>query len=119
MSTIRGWWEEDGERTQRFYNMMLGHHGSAATFCEPWISREMILQHLHSPAMWAIFPLQDLVAMDEKLRVENPFAERINEPSNPKHYWRFRFHLNMEDLLVKDDFNLMLRDLIRLTGREG
>jgi 4-alpha-glucanotransferase len=119
MSTIRGWWEEDKDRTQRFFNNILGHHGAPPLFCEPWVSREMVLQHLHSPAMWAIFPIQDLVAMDEKLRVENPQSERINEPSNPKHYWRFRFHLYMEDLLAKDDFNIVLRDLIRLTGREG
>jgi 4-alpha-glucanotransferase len=119
MSTIRGWWEEDKDRTQRFYNNILGHHGAPPQFCEPWVSREMVLQHLHSPAMWAIFPIQDLVAMDEKLRVQNPFGERINEPSNPKHYWRFRFHLYMEDLLSNDELNTVLRDLIRLTGREG
>jgi 4-alpha-glucanotransferase len=119
MSTIRGWWEEDRERTQRFYNHMLGHFGSAPQYCDPWVSREMIIQHLHSPSMWAIFPIQDLVAMDEKLRYEKPQSERINEPSNPKHYWRFRFHLNMEDLLKAEDFNLMLNELVMLSGREG
>jgi len=119
MSTIRGWWEEDGERTQRFYNHMLGHFGEAPHYCEPWVSREMILQHLYSPAMWAIFPVQDLVAMDENLRYQKPQAERINEPSNPKHYWRFRFHLNIEDLLKASDFNKMLQELVALSGREG
>ena len=119
MSTIRGWWEEDHERTQRFYNELLGHFGKAPQFCESWVSREIIIQHLHSKAMWAIFPIQDLVAMDEKLRLQNPFAEQINEPSNPKHYWRFRFHLPMEELLEADDFNSMLYDLIMLSGRDG
>ena len=119
MSTIRGWWEEDHDKTQRFYNHMLGHFGSAPQYCEPWISREMIIQHLHSPAMWAIFPIQDLVAMDENLRYQVPQAERINEPSNPKHYWRFRFHLNMEDLMKANDFNKMLQELVMLSGREG
>ena len=119
MSTIRGWWEEDPSRTQRFYNVIMGHSGQAPHFCEPWISREMILQHLYSPAMWAIFPIQDLVAMDENLRLENPFSEQINEPSNPKHYWRFRFHLYMEELLNAKDFNMMLADMVILTGRDG
>jgi len=119
MSTIRGWWEEDQERTQRFYNNLLGHFGSSPQFCEPWVSREMIIQHLHAPAMWAIFPIQDLVAMDEKLRLENPFAEQINEPSNSKHYWRFRFHLYMEDLIHAAEFNNMLNDLVSLSGRDG
>ncbi|MCK5700262.1 MAG: 4-alpha-glucanotransferase, partial [Cyclobacteriaceae bacterium] len=119
MSTIRAWWEEDEERTQRFYNNNLGHFGTAPKFCEPWICREMIMQHLHAPAMWAIFPIQDLIAMDEKLRNENPLAEQINEPSNPNHYWRFRFHLNMEDLLKAKDFNNMLNELVTLSGRDG
>jgi len=119
MSTIRGWWEEDSAQTQRYYNEFLGHFGSAPPYCEPWVSREMIIQHLHAPAMWAIFPIQDLVAMDENLRLENPLAEQINEPSNPKHYWRFRFHLNMEDLLKANDFNNMLNDLVMLSGRDG
>lgn len=119
MSTIRGWWEEDSAQTQRYYNEFLGHFGSAPPYCEPWVSREMIIQHLHAPAMWAIFPIQDLVAMDENLRLENPLAEQINEPSNPKHYWRFRFHLNMEDLLKANDFNSMLNDLVMLSGRDG
>ena len=119
MSTIRGWWEEDSERTQQFYNKLLGHFGTAPLFCEPWISREMIIQHLHSPAMWAIFPIQDLVAMDEKLRYENPMEEQINVPSNPKHYWRYRFHMNIENLLKARDFNKMLNELVTLSGRDG
>ncbi|MCG8309572.1 MAG: 4-alpha-glucanotransferase [Cytophagales bacterium] len=119
MSTIRGWWEQDHERTQRFYENILGHTGRAPQFCEPWIAREVIIQHLHAPAMWAIFPIQDLVAMDEKLRLENPFAEQINEPSNPKHYWRFRFHLYMEDLLKAKSFNKMLSELVSLSARNG
>lgn len=119
MSTIRGWWEEDLDRAQRFYNDVLGHFGEAPKVCESWVSREMIIQHLHSPGMWAIFPIQDLIAMDEKLRLEDPFAEQINEPSNPKHYWRFRLHLNMEDLLEANEFNNMLNDLVTLSGRDG
>jgi 4-alpha-glucanotransferase len=119
MSTIRGWWEEDTELTHRFYHNLLGHFGDTPKVCEPWVSREMIVQHLHAPAMWAIFPIQDLVAMDEKLRLKDPFAEQINVPSNPKHYWRFRFHLSMEDLLKARDFNAMVNELVSLSGRDG
>lgn len=119
MSTIRGWWEEDRELTQRFYNNLLGHYGAAPQECEPWISQEMINQHLHAPAMWAIFPIQDLVAMDEKLRFENPKGEQINVPANPKHYWRYRFHLNMEDLLDAEEFNSMLIGLVARSGRNS
>ncbi|MEO7048818.1 MAG: 4-alpha-glucanotransferase, partial [Ferruginibacter sp.] len=93
MSTIRGWWEEDRGNTQYFYNHMLGHYGLAPYFCEGWIDKEIVLQHLYSPAMLAIFQLQDLLGMDDSIRRENPNDERINVPSDPNHYWHYLHHL--------------------------
>ena len=84
MSTIRGWWEEDRAKTQRFFNQELGQWGDAPFFCEAWINKAIVQQHLHSPAMWSIFQLQDLLGMDEKIRRENPHDERINVPAIQK-----------------------------------
>lgn len=117
MSTVRGWWEEDTDRTQRYYNHILGHQGSAPPTCEPWISEEILVQHMYSPAMWAIFPIQDIVAIEPGLRRENPDEERINIPANPNHYWRYRFHMNIEDLLENHEFNKKISDLINMSGR--
>ncbi|NJN26978.1 MAG: 4-alpha-glucanotransferase [Cyclobacteriaceae bacterium] len=117
MSTIRGWWEENAESTRRFYSTILGQFGEVPVACEPWVSREVIVQHLQAPAMWAIFPIQDLVAIDASLRHPDAQAEQINVPSNPKHYWRFRFHLSIEDLLAAHDFNARLGDLVTRSGR--
>jgi 4-alpha-glucanotransferase len=117
MSTIRGWWEENREQTQRFYNYMLGQYGEAPFHCEPWICKKIILQHLYSPAMWSIFQLADLLGMDEKLRRENPNEERINLPSNPNHYWHYRMHLNLETLLEENDFNEELKKYTKESGR--
>jgi len=55
--------------------------------------------------------------MDGKLRRENPADEIINVPANPRHYWRYRMHLNMENLIKADDFNNKLRDMIDNAGR--
>jgi 4-alpha-glucanotransferase len=118
MSTIRGWWEEDRDKTQRFYNHILGHHGEAPIYCEPWIAREIIVQHLYSPAMWAIFPIQDLVAMDARLRRKETQEERINVPANPQHFWKYRFHLNMENLLKEEEFNASLLEMSSQSGRK-
>lgn len=112
MSTIRGWWEEDKSVTQRFYNTQLGHWGEAPYFCEWWINRDIVLQHLYSPAMWAIFQMQDLLGISEKVRRENPHDERINVPSSSKTSWRYRLHINLEDLLEEDDFNNELKNYI-------
>jgi 4-alpha-glucanotransferase len=118
MSTIRGWWEEDHERTQRFFEHLLGHHGQPAPYyCEPWVAREMVVQHLYSPAMWAILPLQDFVALDEQLRRPNPLDEQINVPANPEHFWKYRFHIPLEDLKQATEFNQQVKELVEQSGR--
>lgn len=117
MSTVRAWWEEDRARTQRFYNFVLGQWGEAPPSCEAWISRAIVLQHLYAPAMWAIFQLQDLLGMSEELRRDNPQDERINVPAIAQHYWRYRMHLTLEQLLKEDSFNDELHDYIKNSGR--
>jgi 4-alpha-glucanotransferase len=119
MSTIRGWWEEDGKKRQKFYNDYLGHGGEAPIFCEPWICEQMILQHLYSPSMWAVFPIQDLLATDGTLRRENPSDEKINEPSIIPHYWRYRFHMPMENLLEEDSFNNHILEMVNSSERNS
>jgi len=117
MSTVRGWWEEDREKTQRFFNHELGQWGDAPFFCEAWINKSIVIQHLHSPAMWSIFQLQDLLGMDAKIRRENPHDERINIPANPKHYWKYRMHILLEDLIKQKQFNEELKEYVHAAGR--
>ncbi len=119
MSTLREWWQEDADKSQRFYNTILGHWGGAPYFCEPWVACDIINQHMHSPSMWAIFPIQDLLAMDSSLRREIPEEERINVPSIAQHYWRYRFHITMENLLNEDGFNGFVRELVDHGGRRA
>ena len=67
--------------------------------------------------MLCVISLQDWLAMDERLRLPDANAERINIPSNPKHYWRYRMHINLEDLAADKHFIDSLTELIRLDGR--
>jgi 4-alpha-glucanotransferase len=117
MSTIRGWWQEDTNKTNQFYNHVMGKQGTAPFYCEPWINKEIVLQHLYSPAMWSIFQLQDILGISQKLRRENPDEERINQPANPNHYWRYRMHIDLEDLLNEQDFNEELKNQVTHSGR--
>ncbi len=117
MSTIRGWWEEDRTKIQHFFNHELGQWGEAPYFCEAWINRAIVVQHLYSPAMWSIFQLQDLLGMSESLRRENPHDERINIPADPKHYWRYRMHISLEQLIKEKEFNHELRGYVETSGR--
>ena len=117
MSTLRDWWEEDREATQEFYNTELGYTGEAPYYCEPWVAQSIINQHVHSTAMWSIFQLQDLMATDGNIRRENPQEERINIPANPKHYWRYRMHIPLEELNTQIEFNENIRHLLITSGR--
>jgi len=117
MSTIRGWWEEDKEKIQRFYNNELGQRGEAPFYCEAWINKAIVVQHLYSPSMWSIFQLQDLMGINEEVRRSSPQEEQINVPANPNHYWRYRMHLDLEELQKANDFNDELAGLIVASGR--
>ena len=117
MSTIRGWWEEDRQKTQKFYNHELGQWGTAPHFCDAWVNKAIVVQHLNSPGMWSIFQLQDLMGIDKGIRRDNPHEERINVPAIPKYYWRYRMHITLEQLLAADEFNTALLQSLKDSGR--
>lgn len=103
--------------TQHYYNNMLHEQGPAPQYAEPWICDKIITLNLQSPSMLAIFPLQDWLSINGSLRREDPREELINIPANPRHYWRYRMHLTVEQLLDASEFNDYLRDKIKSTGR--
>ncbi len=117
MSTVRGWWEENSARSQRFLNNTLHINGLAPQLCTPGVVEAVNRQHLASPSIWAIFPVQDLVGMDANLRRKNAKAEQINDPSIVPHYWRFRFHLTMEELVKEEGLNGRIRAMVTEAGR--
>lgn len=117
MSTVRGWWEEDRDLSRRFFHEILHQPGDAPWFCEPWICRAVLLQHLYSPAMLSIFQLQDLFGIREDWRVEDPSSERVNIPAEPHHYWRYRMHKSLEELNSDKSFQQELKDYLHHSGR--
>jgi len=116
-STLREWWEEDPEASQRFWNGALARPGAAPSECTTEVAWMVLDQHLWSASMWAIFPIQDLLAVDETLRAADASSERINVPAIAQHYWRWRLHLPLEKLLAADSFNATLRKKFEACGR--
>lgn len=112
MSTIRGWWESDYEMAKDFYYHYLRAAGEAPRECTPEIVQAVIEDHLASPSMLAIFPIQDLLGMDAVKRRKIATEEQINDPSNPRHYWRYRFHFPIEELVAYGKFNKKIRELV-------
>ncbi len=105
MSPLRLWWQEDKRLTRLYYNDVLHHDGEAPDVCTPQICKEIIREHLRSAAMWVILPWQDWMALSDRLAAKNISDERINIPSDPEHYWRYRMHLSLDALLKETDFN--------------
>ncbi len=117
MSTLRGWWKESPSQIQRFYNKELKHHGEAPSEASGAICEEVIRQHLLSNSMLSILAFQDWLSMEESLRYPDIDTERINIPACPRHYWRYRMHIPLEELLQADSLNERIRRLIDENGR--
>lgn len=117
MPTLRMWWDENVQRTQEYYNTMLYRQGPAPHPLPGWLASDIISRHLTSPSMLCILSIQDWLATDEALRLPDANAERINIPANPKHYWRYRMHLNIEDLAADKRFVQNITEMISQSGR--
>lgn len=117
MPTLRMWWDENIQRTQEYYNTMLYRQGPAPHPLPGWLASDIISRHLTSPSMLCILSIQDWLATDEALRLPDADAERINIPANPKHYWRYRMHLNIEDLAADKRFVQNITEMISQSGR--
>jgi 4-alpha-glucanotransferase len=119
-STLRAWYEGDAARRERFARAALGlAPGAAPAACSPAVAAAVAEQHLASPAILAVFPLQDLFALSAPLAQRPAEEETINDPTNPEHYWRYRMHVTVEELAADAGLLATLRALLAATGRDG
>ena len=117
MPPIRMEWKECPDKTQRYYNEVLKREGSAPKGCTPDICEQIIANHLYTRSLLVIIPLQDWLALDEKTRSEDETTERINIPVNSKHYWKYRMHIPLENLIKADSLNEKIVRLIKQAHR--
>ena len=92
---------------------MLHESGEPPYYCEPWLCEKILRLHTSSPSMLTILPLQDWLSIDGSIRAQDPASERINVPSNPRHYWKYRMHLSLEELTANEAFNGMIKSLTK------
>ncbi|XP_010036394.2 4-alpha-glucanotransferase DPE2 isoform X2 [Eucalyptus grandis] len=116
-STLRAWWEEDEERRHRFFKNVVGSDKLPPSKCVPDVAYFVLRQHVEAPSMWAIFPLQDLLVLKGEYMTRPATEETINDPTNPKHYWRYRAHVTLEALMKDRDLISTIKNLIRGSGR--
>lgn len=118
MTPLRSWWKEDRAKIQRYYNNVLRREGAAPEDCPADIITQIIFNHLGTRSMLAILPLQDWLGMDDTIKRKDAEAERINVPANPAHYWRYRMHIPLEELLQAESLNSKIISLIEKSGRK-
>lgn len=116
-STLRGWWKENRNVTQAYYSGILKGEGSAPENATPDICEQIISQHLSSPSMLCVLSLQDWLSLAPSLCYADVEKERINIPSVPNHYWRFRMRITLEELLKENILSDKIKSLITNTNR--
>ena len=117
MPPLRQWWDENTERAQQFYNNALYKDGTAPHPAPDWLCEEIVSAHLFSPSALTLLSLQDWLSMDEELRLPDPNGERINIPAKPRHYWKYRMHLTIEQLMSAKRFNELIKEMVENSGR--
>lgn len=117
MSPIRAWWHENSKLTQQYYNEILWKEGEAPKECTSDLCWQILINHLNSPSILAILPLQDWLSINDKYKKLNPETERINVPAIPDYYWQYRMHLNIEDLIEASDLNDEIKNMIDISQR--
>ena len=100
-------------------NLRLQNYEAGRGDMPAWEVKRVLWNHLSSCCMLAIFPIQDWLAIDEHLRRSDFENERINDPANPHHHWRYRLHLNVEELLTDkaSDLRAQIEGLLKDSNR--
>lgn len=117
MEPLRLWWQKYPEDAAFYYHQVLNKQDACPNVLSGDLATEIIDRNLNSNSMLTILPLQDWLAMDENIRLEDPNAERINNPANPKHYWCYRMHIDIECLLQEENLNKKIINLLKKRSR--
>ncbi|MBQ4188881.1 MAG: 4-alpha-glucanotransferase, partial [Bacteroidales bacterium] len=83
----------------------------------PQECEQILRDNLGSVSMLAIFPIQDWLSIDPDLRRKDFMSERINYPADAQNQWKYRLHINLEDLAKQEKFTAKVADLIKKAGR--
>ena len=96
MPTLRGWLAEDRVRTRQFLDSL--------DLDDRKVTDKTLIKimekHQDSPSKWNIYPLQDLLDLDEKNWSTNPMDDQINVPANAKNQWKWRMKTPVEALYL-------------------
>ncbi len=94
MPTLRGWLAEARIRTRQFLDSLDLDDRKVTTKT----LKKILEKHLDSPSKWNIYPLKDLLDLNEKNWSPNPVDDQINVPANARNQWKWRMKVPLEKL---------------------
>lgn len=62
-------------------------------------------------------PLQDILALSPRYAQRPAAEETINDPTVSKHYWRYRLHVKLEELVADKELTGQLHELNHMAER--
>jgi 4-alpha-glucanotransferase len=116
-SSLRGWWEDEANR-EEMWNFTEASLGKILGPCPARLGTEQaeILLELvaRSSSRFAVYPVQDLLAMSEKLRPVDPRSERINVPGTVGvGNWSYRLPATIDEILTEKKLSAGARRLAK------
>lgn len=117
MSPLRQWWQEPEAPIQYYFNFLLQQEGLSPDELDTFTAKLILQHHLQSPAMFAVFLMQDLFSVNEKFKHKNGENERINDPAKADFEWNYRMNVSFETLLKEKSFSKELKKMIKNSGR--
>ena len=106
MPTLNGWWQEEKELRQTFYEQHLHLKNDCPQTINPDLARLILERLVHSNAVLTIIPIQDWLALTADYC--NQKDDRINNPANPKQVWNYKIPCSMEELLADKDLTQII-----------
>ncbi len=116
-STLRGWWEEHPSYLATFYYDYLQLSGELPSVANEQIIKKILEKHVYSPAMWAVFQLQDILTLESSFHKGSPELERINIPAIAEHYWKYRMPILIENLMREESLNTKFKAILEQAQR--
>jgi 4-alpha-glucanotransferase len=116
-SSLREWWEAEADRdwTWRFAASTLGRDLGPCPDKLDADQVETILELIaRSASRFAVYPIQDLLAMSEKLRPLDPKSERINVPGTVGiGNWSYRIPYSIDQILAEKKLATKVHALVK------
>lgn len=80
---------------------------------------EEMKKALGKDSMFAMVTFQDWLSLDSKTRTRFPYSERINDPEDKDHVWKYRCPITIESLIKSDSLDNLIYQILSDSSRLG